>query len=166
MNYPAQPFLSLSSSVYTLQCEGMGLYLSNTHQPPLPLNITDRPHKCNASGEPFQPLLTFLSLFLSILPLSPRNRHHGSRTLSAGHPAHHTGERAAVSLCVCMRQPHSPQLLPHSLLSPLPPQVAASLGPGSFGAYVISQATCASDVLAVMLLQVMKIRPCLTAPTA
>ena len=33
-------------------------------------------------------------------------------------------------------------------------QVAASLGPGSFGAYVISQATCASDVLAVMLLQV------------
>ena len=35
-------------------------------------------------------------------------------------------------------------------------QVAASLGPGSFGAYVISQATCASDVLAVMLLQVSK----------
>ena len=33
-------------------------------------------------------------------------------------------------------------------------QVAASLGPGSFGAYVISQATCASDVLAVQLLQV------------
>ena len=33
-------------------------------------------------------------------------------------------------------------------------QVAANLGPGSFGAYVISQATSASDVLAVMLLQV------------
>lgn len=31
--------------------------------------------------------------------------------------------------------------------------MAASLGPGSFGAYVISQATCASDVMAVMLLQ-------------
>jgi phosphoenolpyruvate carboxylase len=32
-------------------------------------------------------------------------------------------------------------------------EVASTLGPGSLAAYVISQATCASDVLAVMLLQ-------------
>ena len=159
MNYPAQPFLSLSSSVYTLQCEGIQ-YASPSFQYASPSPCVM--HQAST----FNLYSFFLSLFLSILPLSPRDRHHGSRTLSAGHPAHHTGERAAVSLCVCMRQPNSPQLLPHSLLSPLPPQVAASLGPGSFGAYVISQATCASDVLAVMLLQVMKIRPCLTAPTA
>ena len=48
----------------------------------------------------------------------------------------------------------SPYTLLSSLFTFLPEQVAASLGPGSFGAYVISQATCASDVLAVMLLQV------------
>lgn len=48
----------------------------------------------------------------------------------------------------------SPYTLLSSLFTFLPQQVAASLGPGSFGAYVISQATCASDVLAVMLLQV------------